>query len=704
MTRKAVWFGLPYLLGLALCASGLPWAAAMLCVLPMLGLLRFLARCSLRQCLCCGVAFLFACGLYFSHDRLVNDQILRLDGQTMPVFGKVIAVRDCGGDRMQITLRTKLNGRRTKLLYYGSSVSCAYGDTVSMTALLRQPEDSYLFPAQSYQRGNGILLEATAAEGITVTQADGFSPIRSVQTYRSRIISVIRRQMPRESAQLLLAMLFGEKQGMEDSTKTALYRTGIGHVTAVSGLHLTLLCGLVQALLRRLRVRREVCFLVVVLLTALFAICADASMSVLRAGCMLLLVSGAGLFRRQADTLNSLCIACILLTVTQPDTIRNASFLLSASGVFAMGVLAPFLTKHMPEGTILQRIRKQLCAFACVTAALVPVSALFFEEASLLSPIANLILLPVCLFALLCGLLVAVTSGWAVLAAPVLLLADLACRFVLTCAGFCAALPGANIPFRTPLLTGLLLGLSLFVLLIYGRTRKRRQTTWAFVTAILLFGNVAAWCTWNAGQTTKLVVLGKGDSCTVLAIQNGCADIWDLSGGSSGADYVGAYLRRAGISKVRTLVLTKQPDSAMRAYTEALRWERVETVILPETTYVPAHCLVCGCVPVKAQTAPLSVTDPAMTLHRDADGLLRVCRQGQTVVFGTDAAASPPCDLFVQYDGGEPVSGEAAQTLVLGDDTTGNQLELLFTQDAEITITLLERRESLWQACRRRIF
>ena len=90
-------------------------------------------------------------------------------------------------------------------------------------------------------------------------------------------------------------------------------------------------------------------------------------MSVIRAFIMITLTGSSVLFYRRSDVLNSLCIAVIIITLPSPFVIRDASFLLSVSGAFGIGVFAQYMTKGMPDEKGSQKLIKIIIAFSLVT-------------------------------------------------------------------------------------------------------------------------------------------------------------------------------------------------------------------------------------------------------------------------------------------------------------------------------------------------
>ena len=144
-------------------------------------------------------------------------------------------------------------------------------------------------------------------------------------------------------------MLFGDKSGIDDTTKTLLYRAGIGHMMAVSGVHLAVVCSLIWFILCMFNMSKYLRFGILMIFNAAFVILAGMSNSVIRAAVMLFLVYGASLFDRRSDLMNSLGIAVILLTAGNPFVVRDASFVLSVTGVIGIGGIAPVITKMIED-------------------------------------------------------------------------------------------------------------------------------------------------------------------------------------------------------------------------------------------------------------------------------------------------------------------------------------------------------------------
>ena len=254
---------------------------------------------------------------------------------------------------------------------------------------------------------------------------------REIKKYRDYLFSKINNIVGGEEGGFLGAMLCGDKSEMSYETKLKLYRVGIGHIFSVSGTHLVIISGFFGFLFKLLSLGKRASFLFMELVVWSFVVFSGLSPSVVRAAIMITVIMLSGQFNRKGDCLNSLGLCCILLTIRNPYIVRNTSFLLSVTGVFALGVVAPKVTSSIGVKGIGGKLVKSIAAMFVLLFTAMPVTMLFFDEVSLVAPITNIVLLPVCTLALSVTVIVAVTGGVSFIAVPVLRFAGILIKAVL---------------------------------------------------------------------------------------------------------------------------------------------------------------------------------------------------------------------------------------------------------------------------------
>ncbi len=520
--------------------------------------------------------------LYSSYDALVYENIIKYNGCDVEVVGKVLDCNEYSGDKTLYTVKGIINGDvSAEVTFFADSSNAEIGDRVRVIGKAAELKDSYKFPTKSYYKAKGIYLRIDKVSHFNFTHTE-FSFKRLIDSYRMYILDVINDQMDANCAAVMSAMLFGDKSAIDSSEKTLMYRAGIGHIMAVSGVHLSVVCSFFWLVISRLPIGRYFRFGLLMVPVVCFVMLAGMSNSVIRAAIMIALVYGAGLFRRRADTFNSLGIAVILLTAASPFAVRDASFLLSVMGVFGIGVAAPVITAEIERKRKLGGIAKSFIASVCVMVIVFPVTLLFFDEVSAVSPITNLILLPICTVILIGGVVVMLTGGLAVAAVPVLKVCELCCRAVIIISEFIGRLRFSYIPLGSDFVRNVNIFAvvsALTLLLVFGK-RKRGifLSAASLVLAIVLSGTYK----YIPDENITVAVLKEGSSVAAVMHDKRSACVLDLKKGGGASDSVIKYLNRNGIYHLEAVILNSDVNTSLPVYSSSLKLFDTDTVLVPE--------------------------------------------------------------------------------------------------------------------------
>lgn len=539
-----------------------------------------------KKYICAAVCFMsaaIAMILYGLYDSVVYRDVIKYDGYDVEVDGIIIECTERKGDKSSYIINGIINGDvRSKVSCYADNFGGEIGGRVELIGTAAVFEDSYTFSSLSYYKAKGVYLQIKDIKYIKCTDGEGFSLLRTVNRYRSHIIETIGEYMDEDGQAVMSAMLFGDKSELESSQKTLMYRAGIGHLMAVSGVHLAVVCSFLGFFISGLPVNKYCRFGLLLIPVCGFVLLAGMSASVIRAAVMLIIVQAGSLFRRQADVWNSLGIAVILLTITDPFAVRDASFLLSAAGVFGIGAAAPAAVKLIEEKRKLGAPAKSAVMSVCVTAAVFPVSMLFFDEVSVMSPVSNLLLIPVCELILIGGLIVTVTGGIPAVAVPVLKICGFLCDIVLSVSHFIGGLFFSYIPLDGKVSLMAVIAAVVLIAAVFLKTKRADVTSLAAVI-ILIFAMVSIdlYRLVPDGNIT-VAVIKNGSSSAAVIHDKRKASVIDISKNGKTSSSVVKYLNRNGIYKIDTLILTESGDTAYPVYQEALDLFEVQTILLPE--------------------------------------------------------------------------------------------------------------------------
>lgn len=215
------------------------------------------------------------------------------------------------------------------------------GNRLSFTAKVYLPGESEKSISR-YFTGENIFLGAYSAEISKISEPS----VRGVTYYFHRIRVFVTDKIccafPDKTAGLLVGILTGDKSCLDTELYEAFRKTGLAHIMAVSGLHLSiwvLTIGFVIPVNEKYRKLRSVILILSVLFVMLLS---GMSESVKRSGFMLLVLLSGELVKRKADSLNSLGFAILVMLLYNPGCVMSTSLqlsFLSTLGILTLGKL-----------------------------------------------------------------------------------------------------------------------------------------------------------------------------------------------------------------------------------------------------------------------------------------------------------------------------------------------------------------------------
>jgi competence protein ComEC len=223
-------------------------------------------------------------------------------------------------------------------------------------------------------------------------------PGHPVERLRERIAGAIAASLPPgASAAVLQGLSVGVRGAIPDDLWEAFAVTGVAHLIAISGLHVTGCAVAVLALLRmawrlralsRMPARLAVERVTVVAATAAYAWLSGASLPALRTLAMVALFAALKLMRRVLPLHLTLALAALVLVAADPLAVASAGFWLSFVATIAL--LAVATDGAGWRGLVSGFARAQLA----ITLLLAPVLALSFGRLSLVAPAVNAVAIP----------------------------------------------------------------------------------------------------------------------------------------------------------------------------------------------------------------------------------------------------------------------------------------------------------------------
>lgn len=421
-------------------------------------------------------------------------------------------------------------------------------------------------------------------------------PLFFFQKIRQKGIQFINEQFPENSAPLAIALVFGDRQFIEQDLIVAYQRLGIIHLLAISGLHVGMLMGILFLVGLRAHISREKMMTILIVFLPIYIILTGGAPSVIRACFMMFLALLILKMRRKK--LNPADIISIVLTVylfISPFAIYDVGFQLSFTVSFSLVLSRAILSRYMDRPLLL------LCVTSVISQiASIPIMLYHFYEFSLVSLIANLffiplysvIILPLCLLWYILSLL------FGELLNPLASFLDFNFQLLNS-----ITLWLSKFPFNT-LVLGRPTSISLIILCIgipYGFYvwEKWRTRTQMYIRFFLLFIFLSAPFViekyYSPGEITMIDV-GQGDSILIQLPKNKGIYLIDTGGTIQfpqeewmkrrnpfevGQDVLIPYLKSKGITTLDKLILTHGDMDHVGGATAVLKEMKVKEMVLP---------------------------------------------------------------------------------------------------------------------------
>ena len=470
------------------------------------------------------------------------------------------------------------------------------GQRIRFPARLR-PFRNFKNPGQydyeSAMELQGISCAASVADGRRVVpMGPGYLPF--ARAFLERLQRPVRdfftKKLDPEDRALFCALILGERQDITHDLREPFNTTGLGHVLAVSGLHIGLVAGIVFFLLKwalsrsyKLALHTDIQKLAA-LLTCLpvvgYTFMAGFHVTTQRAMIMVLVFLWSIILQREREVWSTLALAGLLILAIDPHALFSIPFQLSFSAVIGiLWLTPPLLNMALPSQkphTHAPRIVDRFCVYIVglivvslsAMIFLSPLISFYFHRISLVSIPANIMVVPILgLWVIPSGLLSALTLPFSSEGACLFLqLGVFGLHAMMGIIRFWSSLTWSSFWVITPNLFEMSMFYMLILFLLFFR-RWSWAKTGILLLAFVVLADIGYWTyrvRFNKDLKVTFLDVGQGNSALVL-FPGGKSMLID--GGGFARDYfdvgkmvVAPYLWHSKIRSIDYLVLT-HPDA-----------------------------------------------------------------------------------------------------------------------------------------------
>ena len=443
----------------------------------------------------------------------------------------------------------------------------------------------------SYHQGKGIFLLAYQRGKILLEAAENAPWWCFPALLREQIKETLYSCFPEDVYPFAKALLLGDTYDLDYKTDTDLKVSGIRHIVAVSGLHISMLYGVLSVLTVR---RRYLTALLGIPVLVCFASAAGFTPSVCRACVMVGLMMLSQVVDKEYDPPSSLAFATLVLLAVNPLCITSVGFQLSVGSVAGILMFNTPIYEWIKKKTVRKngrmswlwnRLAASLAITLSATSLTSPLSALYFGTVSLVAAVTNLLtlwvvtfvfvgILAVCVAGLFSGR-IAAFLGW-ILAWPI--------RFVLLAARFLSGLPLSAVYTQSAYITFWLAFVYLLLVFFLVSNKKKPLVPACLAVMGLCVALLASWAEpWQ--DSCRVTVLDVGQGQCILLQSEGRTYLVDCGGDNDeeAADLAAETLLSQGITRLDGVIVTHYDRDHFGGIPCLLTRVETELLILPDT-------------------------------------------------------------------------------------------------------------------------
>lgn len=544
------------------------------------------------------------------------------------------------------------------LLYGDAGLEFCPGDILEgrFTLRLTAPGGS---KEMAYYQGQDVWFIAYPRDELTVTKGDNSSLRYFPQRLRRAVLNRLDGLFPEDTIGFAKALLLGETEDLSYAQDTDLKISGIRHIVAVSGLHVSILFALIYLLAGK---KRYLTALLGIPLLLIFALTAGLTPSILRACLMQVLMMLALLLNREYDPPSAFSFAVIVILALNPFSISSVSFQLSCGCILGIFLFSGRFQRHFHPITkgftlgkkLLRLIFGSLSVTVGTMIVTAPLSAYYFDTISLIGLLTNLLTLPIVTI-IFYGILAALVLSFILmpLGSFVAAVISLLMRYVLLVADILSNVPFAAVYTSSVYICLWLLLCYVLFAVFWLRGKKHMGLTVGAMVALLLAASAFSFIEPRLDDY-RVTVLDVGQGQSILIQSKGETYLVDCGGSSNTgtADTAANALLSQGISHIDGVILTHYDSDHIGGLSYFL--ERIHADIL----YLP-----------NGGELPFSLSEDQNKMYLDEIITVTVGIGKLTLIPGKASEVSNDCSTCVLFQAKE------CDILITGDRSiTGEEL------------------------------
>ncbi len=501
-----------------------------------------------------------------------------IDGERVSVNAPLECNFDCGlqvGDyfSMSSEIRDTANGESNQSGFYDS-----YGFPFILSKNLELDEES-----DSSELCYELLQKQPQRMSLSVSELCG------------RFSNFFDSNLEKDSSALVCAIFLGNRFRLSPEVVRDFSRTGISHMLALSGLHVSILVGFLETIFSFLLIPRRSRVLIFLPLLLLYWMMTGFSLSAARALIMVGFLYFGYLLSAQRDTITSIFGAAAIIMLLIPSSLFDVGLWLSLLATLGVVALSPLMTylifvitsRRMKRRRLFKALLflfSSLCVTISANSCVMLIICLIFGELSLISPLVNLLISPIIPVVLILAPLLLIFSFAPAVLSFLAFLTDWLCRLTFDITAYFSSLRGVvvslNYDFALPIIIAASLCIAVMLVI---KLKKRWVVSLVPTISILCFALCLAIYSLHTHKDVSAMYLSNGKSEFFIVSSFGEASIIDISRGYfSGLDDAHREAKELRATEISKLVLTHYHSYHITSFKRLSKETIIRELWLPE--------------------------------------------------------------------------------------------------------------------------
>ena len=273
------------------------------------------------------------------------------------------------------------------------------------------------FDYQKYLGRKQIYFQGYAPNSFQVAEKENLTFSEKIKQKRLEVLQNIdQAKLSEKSKEFTKGIILADRTEMDRETVEDFSKSGLVHILAISGSHMAIIFWLILLLLKPIFPAnfRNVPIVISLIFIWLFAIFIDFGSSVIRSCIMITAYYFYVLLQRKPDLLHAMAISGLAILIFDTNQLFDVGFQLSFIAVFGIFWLNEPILKYLPKpkNTVQNFLVNVVSISIAAQVATLPLVIYYFHQYSLISVIANLVVIPFSEIIIIFALLMTILLGF----------------------------------------------------------------------------------------------------------------------------------------------------------------------------------------------------------------------------------------------------------------------------------------------------